>query len=173
MVTKSGIVRRGQQGAALVIGLIMLALLSILGVGAYSMATMEERMAGNARDQIRAFEAAEASLRDCETQLLGNPAFTNSGGFYQGKTASTTDWWEDVNWLSSSAVRTLTTPTLEDVALQPRCIVERLQLVQMTPPGSSLRTGVALEEVQVYRASARGYGLNRSTEAFVQSTYRR
>ncbi len=163
-----------QRGVALVIGLIMLALLSILGVGAYSMATMEERMAGNARDQIRAFEAAEASLRDCETQLLGSPSFaSNSNGFYEGRTAPANDWWQDIDWTSSSAVRALPASTLSDVALQPRCIVERLQLVPLTPPGGSLRTGVAVEEVQMYRASAVGYGINDSTQVMVQSTYRR
>lgn len=167
-----------QRGVALVIGLIMLALLSILGVGAYSMATMEERMAGNARDQIRSFEAAEASLRDCETQLLGSPSFgssANTSGFYEGRTAPANDWWQDGDafWKDDNNVRELPASTLSDVSLQPRCIVERLQLVPLTPPGGSRRTGVAVEEVQMYRASAVGYGINESTQAMVQSTYRR
>lgn len=164
--------RQRQHGVALVVGLIMLALLSILGVGAYSMATMEERMAGNARDQIRAFEAAEASLRDCETQLLGNPAFANNAnGFYEGRTVPGNDWWQDIDWTSPGAVRSLPASTLSDVRFQPRCIVERLQLVPFKP--DSKRTGVALEELQMYRASAVGYGINDSTQAMVQSTYRR
>lgn len=167
-----------QRGVALVIGLIMLALLSILGVGAYSMATMEERMAGNARDQIRAFEAAEASLRDCETQLLGSPTFVSSGngnGFYEGRAAPANDWWQDGDafWADDNKVRELPASTLSDVRRQPRCIVERLQLVPLTPPGGSRRTGVAVEEVQMYRASAVGYGINDSAQVMVQSTYRR
>ena len=51
-----------QRGAALVVGLILLAMLSLMGVAAYMVAVQEERMSGNARDRIRAFEAAEASV---------------------------------------------------------------------------------------------------------------
>ncbi|HEU0199686.1 MAG TPA: PilX N-terminal domain-containing pilus assembly protein, partial [Burkholderiaceae bacterium] len=47
-----------ERGAALVVGLVMLALLTLMGATAYSVATQEERMAGNARDRIRAYEAA-------------------------------------------------------------------------------------------------------------------
>ena len=63
MLTQHG-KRANQRGAVLVVGLIFLAMLSLMGVAAYSVATQEEKMAGNTRDKLRAFEAAEASLRD-------------------------------------------------------------------------------------------------------------
>ncbi|MGQ9685300.1 MAG: pilus assembly PilX family protein, partial [Thiobacillaceae bacterium] len=53
----------GQNGAALIIGLIMMALLSLLGLAALNTSLLEERMAANARDRMRALQAAEAALR--------------------------------------------------------------------------------------------------------------
>jgi type IV pilus assembly protein PilX len=51
-----------RRGIALIIGLVILAVLSMIGVAAFSITTQEERMAGNARDRMRAFEAAEAGV---------------------------------------------------------------------------------------------------------------
>jgi len=46
--------RSNQRGAVLVVGLIFLAMLTLMGVAAYSVATQEEKMAGNSRDRLRA-----------------------------------------------------------------------------------------------------------------------
>lgn len=54
--------RRTQKGAALVVSLIILLILTILGVAGMRSSTLEERMAGNARDRHLAFEATEAGL---------------------------------------------------------------------------------------------------------------
>ncbi len=65
--------------------LIFLVLLTLLGVSAMQTATMEERMAGNMRNENLAFQAAEAALRDAE-DLLGGAAppttFNGTGGLY-------------------------------------------------------------------------------------------
>jgi len=64
-----------QQGIALIVGLVILVILALLGTTAYSVATQEERMAGNARDHARAFQAAEYALRECEKKVLTGPVF--------------------------------------------------------------------------------------------------
>jgi type IV pilus assembly protein PilX len=58
-----------QQGAILMMSLMMLLLLTIIGVTAMNTVTMEERMAGNLRDSNLAFQGAEAALRDGEAKL--------------------------------------------------------------------------------------------------------
>ncbi len=52
-----------QRGVVLLVCLIMLLVLTVLGVTAMSGSTLQERMAGGARDYNVAFQAAEASLR--------------------------------------------------------------------------------------------------------------
>ncbi len=67
-----------QRGAALVTGLIFLAVLSLLGVSAMKMSIMEERMSGNMRDRMLAMRAAEMGLRYAEQHILDNDPTTNT-----------------------------------------------------------------------------------------------
>ena len=61
-----------QQGAALVIGLILLLVLTLLAITGMSVATLELRMAGNEQYQERAFQAAEAGLERAISQGVYN-----------------------------------------------------------------------------------------------------
>lgn len=58
-----------EKGAVLIVALLFLVMLTLLGVTAMTGSTMEERMAGNARDTSVAFQAAEAALRDARRDL--------------------------------------------------------------------------------------------------------
>lgn len=60
---------RDQNGAALIVSLIILLVLTLLGVASMQTTTLEERMAGNLRDTSVSFEAAEAGLRSAEGYL--------------------------------------------------------------------------------------------------------
>lgn len=76
-----------QRGAALITGLVFIVVLTIVGVTASRMASLEERMAGNLRDRSLALQAAEEALRDAERDILGqganrrNPAISGLTGF--------------------------------------------------------------------------------------------
>jgi type IV pilus assembly protein PilX len=88
--------RNGQRGAVLVIALLFLTILTILGVTAMTSTTFEERLAGNARDNATAFQAAEAALRDARRDLNSifiapatiantrNPPISGKTGFGDG-----------------------------------------------------------------------------------------
>ncbi len=69
-----------QQGAALVIGLILLVVLTILAVSGVFTSTMELRMVRNTQSQERAFQAAEVAIEDA----LANPVISTSAGFNPG-----------------------------------------------------------------------------------------
>ncbi|MEI2743120.1 MAG: PilX N-terminal domain-containing pilus assembly protein [Candidatus Competibacter sp.] len=58
-----------QRGAALVVGLILLVVVTLVGVGAMQSTTLQEKMAGNLRDSNLSFQAAETALRLCENSL--------------------------------------------------------------------------------------------------------
>lgn len=60
-----------ERGAALVIALLLLTVVSLLATAAWQVGLQEERMVGHQRDRNVAFEAAEAALRDAESDVLG------------------------------------------------------------------------------------------------------
>lgn len=74
---------RRQQGAALVIGLILLVVLTILAVSGVFTSTMELRMVRNTQSQERSFQAAEVAVEDA----LANPVLSTSAVFNQATIA--------------------------------------------------------------------------------------
>lgn len=164
-----------QQGMSLIFALIFLTLLSMLALSAMRNVSLEERMAGNNQDHNLAMQAAEASLRDCETVLQGVtvPAFDGSNGLYQPAAVGSAQRWDTVNWSSASAVRALAANTLPEVASQPACIIEDLGTTPSGNTGGSLRAGLAQGTVNVYRITARGAGQRANSVVMLQSTYQR
>lgn len=167
---------RLERGAVLVVGIVFLLLMTLIGVTAFSLATQEERMAGNARDRLRAFEAAEQALRDCERHLSGllPPSLSADGaadpGMYEAPAASGSSparqRWETIGW-DRDATRQL--DGVAEVAEQPRCIVQRLSRARTSD--ASLRAEAAAMPAQAYQVTARGVGVNRSTVVVLQSTF--
>jgi len=70
--------KRLQQGASLMVVLILLIVVTLLGVGSIQIATMGERSARNDRDQQIAWQAAEAALMDAELDIDPNGMGTGS-----------------------------------------------------------------------------------------------
>ena len=58
-----------ERGAALVISLVLLAVMTLFGVSMVNTTLLEERMTSNQRDTDIAFQAAESGLRDAERYL--------------------------------------------------------------------------------------------------------
>ena len=169
---QSNLKRGTQRGAALVVGLIFLAMLSLMGVAAYTVATQEERMAGNTRDRIRAFEAAEASLRDCESLVAGFgalPNFNGTNGMHVAAAYGTDQVFETVDWISGS-VRPIPN-AVTGVSRQPRCIIERIDDIWLDPEA----LGDPLKKIPetIYRITARGFGVGDASTATLQTYFRR
>lgn len=138
--------KQGQRGAALIVGLIMLLLLTLIGVAGMRDTLLQEKMAANMRDRDVALQAAETALRAAELQLsTGEPVFTNSNGLYNlnipaglnatkrlkpvssGSVVSEqTFWQESWPWTNSnSIVYSRTLPNLT-AAQNPRYVIEKL-----------------------------------------------
>ena len=65
-----------ERGAALVIALVMLLILTILGIAAMNTSSLEEKMAGNTQEQTHAFQAAESGINSA----INTPGFLNPVG---------------------------------------------------------------------------------------------
>lgn len=90
-----------QRGAALIVVLILLLVMTLLGLASLRGSIMEERMSAGLYDRGLAFQAAEAALREAEALALGGIAFPASG-CNAGLCAERTDFlttelprWED------------------------------------------------------------------------------
>lgn len=66
--------RRSQQGASLLIALIMLILITLLAVSSIQESTLQTRITGNLLEEKNLLAAAEAGLRDAERRLSKNGA---------------------------------------------------------------------------------------------------
>lgn len=157
-----------EQGAVLIISLIILVILTILGMSAMQSTSLEERMAGNMRDRDIAFQAAEAGLRDGEAYLqsVTLPTFDGTNGLYQPDNSL----WTTVDW-TGTGVRAYS-GTIDQVAVQPTYYLE--ELPNAVTPGSSLVIGFTPPEAPVnYRVTAHGVGVSNTSVAILQSTFRR
>ncbi|MBN2700612.1 MAG: hypothetical protein JXR29_04080 [Methylothermaceae bacterium] len=167
-----------QRGAALVISLLMLLVMTVIGVAAMQTNLLEEKMAGNFRDMNLAFQAAEAALRDAESDITppsrvsGLTHFTSTcinglcdatGGFPEEQVPPLDPVWEAAATEPNGV--TLGTYTsaaaLPQVACQPRYWIEGHQT---RPAGSSSW------KVQ-YRITAVACGGNANTRVVLQSVY--
>lgn len=139
--------KQGQRGAALIVGLIMLLLLTLIGVAGMRDTLLQEKMAANMRDRDVALQAAETALRAAELQLSSGaePTFTNSNGLYNQNFAAglnatqrrkpvvtgtvvseQTFWQQSWSWTNAnSIVYSRTLPNLT-AAQNPRYVIEKM-----------------------------------------------
>lgn len=138
-----------QDGAALVIGLIMLFLVTMLSITAMRTSALEERMASHTSERALAFQAAEAALRQGEQYLnstvIGafNNTMPHNSGLYKQRVPGFADpypndgvedscpvtgeicrpWWEALNWAPATN-HSRVASGVTGVAQQPRYIIE-------------------------------------------------
>ncbi len=170
-----------QSGVALIIGLLMLLLLTIIMISAVQVTALEQRMAANLQNQNVAFQAAETSLREAEAfiasgalafnplRLYGledddfapfrktkeltcvNGLCTRSGGIIPGEFPNVS---EDDMRIASTGLTTITT--------EPRYIIELVDTEYSVHSGRIYA---------IFRISARAWAGDNSVVQ-LQSTYR-
>ncbi len=167
-----------QNGAVLVVALIFLLILTILGVSSMRSTVLEEKMAGNMRDQSLAFQAAEAALRDGEAFIN---TLASTGGFkcqektgtgssfpgcsYNGQFITGTnlnDILEQDPWNSTNGYVTASS-TINGVSVQPRYfIIHNADLVDEAKSSLNIGPGYggigAGKDVTTFAIVARGIG---------------
>jgi len=121
----------------LVFAMVMLLILTLLGITAVTTSSLQEKMAGNLRDQYMAQEAGDSILRDGEgwvfkqtTRPTPNCTPNSSDRVWDTScltdpTAASDSWWGSNGFLSTKANSYL--------AQEPRYVVEFLQSVPSSP----------------------------------------
>lgn len=79
---RHGARRMRQQGAVLVVSLLILLIMTIIGVTTMQTTSLEEKMAGNLLEQRLAFQTAETALRVAEGQLDALVYYPTGTGYY-------------------------------------------------------------------------------------------
>lgn len=138
-----------QTGAVLIVALVMLLLLTIIGISSMRGTSMQERMAGNMRDQSQAFQASESALRKGEAAVR---AMTVA----QLQNLTTTP-----AWTNSDAIDGL--PTAPKYKMTP------IPGVSLIKAGESLKSGTPIE-MAVMRVEAEGYGVTSNADNSAGST---
>lgn len=167
-----------QRGATLIISLLLLMVLTLIGVTAMRTTTLEEKMAGNMRDQNIAFQAAEAALRAGENWLAqqttepathGNCAAAPCDQVWVLNTPNQGDFLDTQWWKATTQAQTYSDATLTDVKTPPQYFVEHYTLIaDSLVVGQGPKTGR-----DIYRITARGTGGTDNAQAILQTTYTR
>lgn len=167
--------RGRESGAALIVALIFLLLMTLISTSSMRTSTMQERMAGNLRDWNIGFQSAEATLRTAEEYLLNEddlPEFNDSQGFYQIDSASSPDWTADAQDPGNGVKDVV----IENDLPQAHYYIEKLSSIR--PAGVTTETGTPVEEIYYFRVTAVGYGAAKDesgdplTAVVLRSVYR-
>ncbi len=166
-----------QQGAVLIVSLLMLLVMTIIGLSAMRSTTLEEKMAGNYRNNNIAFQAAEAALRDgendvasipCSTGCARSPLISGLNDFDSGCSYGLCAGWSPTIWKDTTKMAkavsfgTYTGATsIPEVASPPAYLVEGRKC--MGPGWQSWK--------YCYRITAIGYGGTQSAQRVLQEVY--
>lgn len=180
-----------QQGVALIVSLLMLLILTLIGVTAMLMTTLEEKMSGNQRDRSLAFQAAESALRAGEEEInrLMNPtnpnappplpAFncTNATTCPLADVTNASVWGQgSLAYSYSGDLSNPGGPSQTRLANQPQYLIEVMNNGQTIAPPAlpGLRAGTSAglgANICYFRITARGVGGTSTAVVIVQSNY--
>lgn len=171
-----------QNGATLIVGLIIVVLISIIGLSAIRGSGLQEQMAGNMRDRNIAFQAGEAGVREGEAMPAKNevPSNTNaSKGFIAfddvsklGAAVRGTEFWRDTDRWEAAAAEYK--EDLKFVAKKPKTVLEELRFRATGFDGSAIDQGSSMnvDDETRYRITSKAVGGSEASNVIIQSTYR-
>jgi type IV pilus assembly protein PilX len=166
-----------QRGVVMFVALILLLILSLLGVTAARMQTVEERMARNNDNRQIGAQAAEAALRSAENGLLTGLYSNfagNTNGLYapllsNGSPLTGMDWSVPANTLPYAGPALSSLQTMA----QPKIVIENLPPVAVAGDDISVTSlNPASPPVTVYRVTAQGVGADNTSTTTLQSIVR-
>jgi len=181
---------RLQQGAVLIVSMLLLVVITVLALGASQATRLQERMAGSQRNYDLAFQAAEAGLRAGErmvdpASMLSPPlpcaaitsppcpvyerGFLNNTISYEDQAYQSRDWWTSVAQNYGNGTNVIKGSAGEGLAKEdPQFYIEELQ--EVTDALSIPPTGPPPSRVY-YRIIARGEGGTANSNVVIHSTY--
>lgn len=171
-MSKSISSKNKQYGAVLVVSLIMLLILTLIGLSGTQATSLEEKMAGNVRDQNIAFQAAESTLLAAEQFILTNPTTSYQGNTLTpglldipnvGVNAEPASYFASATWTDANSV--LTTAAFGNslgIPTSPRYIIKKTASIPATG---------AVGPQTVFKITARAVGNNSGTQIILQEVF--
>lgn len=162
-----------QNGAALMVSLMILLVLTLIGVTSMQSTILEEKMAGNMRDKNLAFNAAESALREGENWVA--PMTSIPEPVDSCSPAPCTLWNPGIlpdlsdqnhSWWTGNAVAVGT--SIPEVNSNPHYLMEYLAFIPDDLDPETRAQGIGNH---FYRTTARGTGGSDVAEAVLQTTY--
>lgn len=167
-----------QRGLALAVVLILLLVMSLLGLASMRSTLLQERMSGNLTDRGLSFQAAEAALRQGETDVTATstaipvPASGSDCRAAKSCPLVPSDW-------TTAKTKTLTTPVFNKTA-QPQYQSDLLAVdveptpeekTQVCPQAVDLNAPECSVTWRIYRITARSTQADRAA-VMLQSIYK-
>jgi type IV pilus assembly protein PilX len=168
-----------QNGSALIVSLTILLVLTILGVSAMRTTSLQEKMAGNARDNDVAFQAAESAIREAERFLdtiSNRDLFSITGGgsgYYLPRGNNPEAWTVEANWANAIAASYYN----DQISRQPVYIIQAIDAD--VGGGDEIQGGIGYggggvtPEYGIFQITARGFGVSPNSRVMLQTMYGR
>ncbi len=156
--------KSSQRGAALVISLIMLLVMTLIGITGMQTTVLEEKMAGNFKDKNVALQAAESALRDAEDNSTGISGHTGMSGSctnglcYTDANGTSAAVLES-NWSKAIPIRGVS--PIPGVSSQPKYLIDGVK--SWSPGGAGWK--------YMYRITVVAEGNVGTTQAELRGTY--
>jgi len=155
-----------QQGAVLVVSLIILLMLTLIGISGARSVLLGERMTAASRDARVALEVAESMLRKGEADIdaLSDTSAFGETGWRRTAGDGPSDLFDDDTWTNASSKKedsSLKGP--DDSALAGRYYIEMSGLASDDASASDVdlsagKVNQEFEDIQVFKIVARGEG---------------
>jgi len=176
-----------QSGAALVIALVLMTVLTMMGVTAMRSNSMDVKIHNAMKDRANAFQCAEAALRQGELFIknvstrpddttVGIPSKANlevwniDSSTLNNLVDQVTNWWQTNGWSDLA----LTDPSVEvGCANQADYIVQSLGGIGDNGSGDRSFKAQAESQIDGYRITSRSEGVSDNAVVIVQSTFTR
>lgn len=167
------IARRQQGGVVLVVSLIILLVMTLIGVSSMQNTTLEERMAGNMRDQNLAFQSAEAALIAGETYLKNTLLIVTDGTAGLHAKNAAPDVFDMDTWTNNA--KSVSASVYLNEEQSARYFIEKIGDVSKStgkditfdPGGNKTKGG----DITGYRVVGIGRGASGTAQAIVSSYY--
>jgi len=167
--------RQKQQGAVLLVSMVILVALTMLGVTSMKSSLTELTMAGNLRESGLTFQAAEAGLKSAESVIEA----TRSLATFDGSTSLLNEASEDPDYLNSTSWTNATSANvvLQNINTAPKYIIRYIGERDSNVNASigiggygRNQSGIVLSN---FRVTSRGTGQTGNFFRVVQSYYAR
>lgn len=175
---------RTQQGAALIVSLVLLTALTLIGLSSLQVTALEEKMAGIEHDYNLGFQSAEIALREAESyveQLVTTSAFGNQVGLLAQTDSDEGDYYlRATTWTGDAqggegAIQISNNSTSATSQHATAYIIKEVG-EETADPNAALNIGgygstVAGGSVKYFRVTARSTGRSGKSQVVLQTYY--